>query len=188
MDALTALHNRVSCGLLTDPAPSAQQRQDIFRAALRAADHGCLRPWRFLVIEGEARNRLGEIFLRAAGRDAAEPLTDAQRERTLAMPLRAPLIIVAITRLQEHPKVPHLEQHMSTAGAVQAMLTAAYAQGLGAYWRTGPLAYSPVVAEGLGLAENERIDGFIYCGTRQKGPREAPNLSPDDYFSDWDAH
>ncbi|MFC6980126.1 nitroreductase family protein [Microbulbifer taiwanensis] len=80
---------------------------------------------------------------------------------------------MAITRLQEHPKVPHLEQHMSTAGAVQAMLTAAYAEGVGAYWRTGALAYSPLVAGELGLADNERLDGFIYCGT-PRNPRARP--------------
>lgn len=187
MDALTALHERVSTGLLTEPAPSEQQRQNIFRAALRAADHGCLRPWRFLLVEGEARGRLGEILLRASEQDSVEPLSDKQRDKVLAMPMRAPLIIVAITRLTEHPKVPHLEQHMSTAGAVQAMLTAAFAEGVGAYWRTGPLAYSPVVAEGLGLAENERLDGFIYCGTPQKAVREAPQLDVADFFSNWNA-
>ncbi|AMX02785.1 nitroreductase family protein [Microbulbifer thermotolerans] len=186
MDALTALHNRVSTGLLTDPAPNEQQRRNIFRAALRAADHGCLRPWRFLLIEGEARERLGEIFLRAA-EGAGDGMDEAQRARTLAMPLRAPLIVVAVTRLQEHPKVPHLEQRMSTAAAVQAMLTAAYAEGVGAYWRTGALAYNPIVAKELGLAENERIDGFLYCGTPVKPPRPAPQLAVEEYFFNWDA-
>lgn len=183
MDALEALHNRVSIGGLTEPAPDSQQRDAIFRAALRAADHGNLRPWRFLVVEGEARKRMGEIYLEAS--EAAEPLSEAQRERTLAMPLRAPLILVAITRLQEHPKVPHNEQRMSTAGAVQAMLTAAFAQGVGAYWRTGALAENRVVAEALGLAENEEISGFIYMGTPQKPPRPAPDLAVDDFFADW---
>lgn len=188
MDALAALHNRASTGKLMEPAPSEQQRQNIFRAALRAADHACLRPWRFLLVEGESRNRLGEIFLRATEQEQGSPLAEAPRQRTLAMPLRAPLIIVVITRLQEHPKVPYLEQHMSTAGAVQAMLTAAYAEGVGVYWRTGPLASNPAVAKGLDLAENERIDGFIYCGTPEKAPRQAPDLPIDDFFSHWNAH
>ncbi|GAB2883134.1 nitroreductase family protein [Microbulbifer echini] len=188
MDALTALHNRVSTGKLTEPAPTEQQRKNIFLAALRAADHACLRPWRFLLVEGEGRERLGGIFLKAAEQAEGAALTEAQRQRTKAMPLRAPLIIVAITRLQEHPKVPHLEQHMSTAGAVQAMLTAAYAEGIGAYWRTGPLAGNPLVAEGLGLANNERIAGFIYCGTPDKAPRQAPDLAVDEFFSYWGAH
>lgn len=185
MDALAALHNRVSSGVLTDPPPNEEQRQNIFRAALRAADHGCLRPWRFLLVEGEARNRLGEIYLRAAEQAAGEPLSAGQREKTLKMPLRAPLVVVAITRLQDHPKVPHLEQHQSTAGAVQAMLTAAFAEGVGAYWRTGPLASNPLVAKELGLADNECIDGFIYMGTPQKEPRRAPDLALDEFFTHW---
>lgn len=188
MDALTALHNRVSIGVLTDPSPDETQRQNIFRAALRAADHGLLRPWRFLLVEGEARHRLGEIFLRAAEQAAGEPLGAGQREKTLNMPLRAPLLVVAITCLRDHPKVPHLEQHQSTAGAVQAMLTAAFAEGVGAYWRTGPLATNPLVAEQLGLADNERIDGFIYMGTPQKPPRSAPDLPLEEFFTHWEAH
>jgi nitroreductase len=187
MDALEALHNRVSVGKLTDPAPSEAQRENIFRAALRAADHAALRPWRFLQVEGETRQQLGELLLRAAEAEAGAPLPEAKREKTRAMPMRAPLILVAITCLKEHPKVPHHEQHLSTAGAVQAMLTAAFAEGVGAYWRTGPLAYNPVVAEGLGLAENERIDGFIYLGTPGKAPRRAPELATGDFFSHWKA-
>ena len=183
MDALEALHNRVSVGGLTEPAPDSQQRDAIFRAALRAADHGNLRPWRFLVVEGDARTRMGEIYLKASEVDA--PLSEAQRERTLAMPLRAPLVVVAITRLQEHPKVPFNEQRMSTAGAVQAMLTAAFAEGVGAYWRTGALAENRAVARDLGLADNEEISGFIYMGTPQKPARPAPELAVADFFSDW---
>lgn len=186
MEALAALHNRVSTGLLTDPAPDAQQRRNIFRAALRAADHGCLRPWRFLTLEGRARERLGEIFLQASQAVVEEPLSEAQGRRILEMPLRAPLILVAITRLQPHPKVPAVEQRMSTAAAVQAMLTAAFAEGVGAYWRTGDLAYSPAVAAALGLGEGEEISGFIYMGTPQKPPRPAPELALGDYFAPWE--
>ncbi|MFV8783166.1 nitroreductase family protein [Microbulbifer sp. SA54] len=185
MDALAALHNRVSIGVLADPPPDAAQRENIFRAALRAADHGNLRPWRFLVVEGEARDRLGEIYLRATEQESGAALPESQRERTLAMPLRAPLIVVAVTRLQEHPKVPFNEQRMSTAGAVQAMLTAAFAEGVGAYWRTGALAENRQVADALGLADNEEISGFIYMGTPQKAPRPAPELAVEDYFAEW---
>jgi len=184
MDALAALHNRVSVGVLTDPPPNPGQRENIFRAALRAADHGNLRPWRFLTVEGEARQRLGEIFLRASEADG-DPLSPAQREKTLNMPLRAPLLVIAITHLQEHPKVPAIEQRQSTAGAVQAMLTAAFAEGIGAYWRTGPLASNALVAEALGLAENEHIEGFIYMGTPQRPARPAPELDVADFFSEW---
>ncbi|MFZ3183474.1 MAG: nitroreductase family protein, partial [Pseudomonas sp.] len=60
MEALDALLNRVSVPRLTEPAPDAAQRELLFRAALRAPDHGQLRPWRFITVEGAAREQLGE--------------------------------------------------------------------------------------------------------------------------------
>ena len=66
MDALTLLHERVSVPRLVGPAPTAEQQQAMFLAALRAPDHAYLRPWRFLVIEGSGLDALGELFGRAA--------------------------------------------------------------------------------------------------------------------------
>ncbi|GMG86975.1 nitroreductase family protein [Biformimicrobium ophioploci] len=185
MDAIWALHNRVSVGQLKEPAPNAEQRQRIFRAALRAADHANLRPWRFLVVEGDARAALGEVFVQAC--NAQGDMSDFQVDRTRGLPQRAPLIVVAVTCTSEHPKVPLIEQRMSTAGAVQALLTAAFAEGVGAYWRTGDLAFNRDVHDGLGLAANEEIAGFIYMGTPKNPPREAPQLAVEDYFSSWTA-
>lgn len=61
MDTLTALMTRTSQGALTEPAPSADVLNHAFQAALRAPDHRLLRPWRYLVIDGEARLR-GDIL------------------------------------------------------------------------------------------------------------------------------
>ena len=63
MQALDLLLNRVSVGRLLEPAPDAAQRELMFRAALRAPDHGQLRPWRFITVDGEARARLGDVAL-----------------------------------------------------------------------------------------------------------------------------
>ena len=54
MQALDALLNRVSVPRLIDPAPTAEQREVLFGAAMRAPDHGHLQPWRFLTVEGAA--------------------------------------------------------------------------------------------------------------------------------------
>ena len=64
MDALQALHSRVSSPRLTGEVGNRELR-NIFKAALRAPDHAQLRPWRFLVIKGDERNHLGELFARA---------------------------------------------------------------------------------------------------------------------------
>lgn len=184
MEALDALINRVSVARLGEPAPTAAQRELLFRAALRAPDHGQLRPWRFLTVEGEAREALGELFARAQQvRDPQAPATVLDKAR--AMPLRAPLVVVAIACLKDHPKVPEVEQVLAAGCAVHGLLLAAHAQGLGAIWRTGELSHDATVNAGLGLAEHERIVGFLYLGTPQGELRKPPLLEPADFVASW---
>lgn len=183
MEAVELLLNRVSVARLGDPAPDAAQRERLFGAALRAPDHGLLRPWRFLTVEGEARQRLGEVFaaaLAAKGEQRPEALQKAQRK-----PLRAPLIVVAIARLLPHPKIPEIDQLLAAGCAAHGILLAAHAQGLGAIWRTGEMAQDPAVARALGLANNERIIGFLYLGQVTGEPRRPPHLDPAYFVSAW---
>jgi len=164
MDALEALTTRRSSPRLTTPAPSSEQLDAIIQSALRAADHALLRPSRFLLLQEQSLTKLGELFVAAELADGVH-LSPEQREKILNKPLRAPTILVAIATLQDHPKVPSIEQEYSTAAAVQCMSLAAYAQGLGSMWRTGSKAYHETVREGLGVAAHEKIVGFLYLGT-----------------------
>ena len=61
MDTLTALTTRVSAPRLEAPGPSDEQLDMLLRAAIRAPDHGLLRPWRFIVLQGRQRERLGMV-------------------------------------------------------------------------------------------------------------------------------
>lgn len=184
VDALTALLHRRSEATLGEPAPDGEVLANIQRAALTAADHATLRPWRFLVIRGTARERLGELFVR--GREAVEgELSARERERTQGRPLRAPLVIVAIGAPRQDAKVPEIEQLLSAGAAVQNLLNAAYAQGVGAIWRTGGFAYDPVVKAGLGLGAGEHILGFLYLGTVIAPRPPRPTLDPGDFFREW---
>lgn len=184
MDALTALHNRVSVSRLTDPAPDQPALDNMFKAAMRAPDHGLLRPWRFLILQGAARERLGDLFVRAAQTD--EPgLAPAQLDKLRSKPLRAPMIIVGICSPRDHPKVPVFEQQLAAGAAINNLLIAAHAQDIGAIWRTGPMAAHDLVVRGLGLQAQENILAFIYLGTPE-GPRRAPkeeDFTP--YVQDW---
>lgn len=184
VDALTVLLHRRSEATLGEPAPDGEVLANIQRAALTAADHATLRPWRFLVIRGAARERLGELFVR--GREAVEgELSARERERTQGRPLRAPLVIVAIGAPRQDAKVPEIEQLLSAGAAVQNLLNAAYAQGVGAIWRTGGFAYDPVVKAGLGLGAGEHILGFLYLGTVIAPRPPRPPLDPGDFFREW---
>ena len=183
MQALDLLLNRVSVGRLLEPAPDAAQRELLFRAALRAPDHGQLRPWRFLTVEGEALTQLGELFASALPADASpEALTKAR-----AMPLRAPLLVLVIARVQASAKVPAQEQVLAAGCAAHAILLAAHAQGIGAVWRTGDMAYNPQVAAGLGLAADEQLIAYLYLGTPERELRAVPQVQVSDFVRVWPA-
>lgn len=184
MKALELLLCRNSSARLCAPAPGGDALQSIFRAALRAPDHARLRPWRFLVIEGAGRERLGELFERVS-LDENPLLTEAARQKIRAKPMRAPMIIVAAVRLQAHPKVPEIEQYLSAGSAVHAMLLAASAQGFAGIWRTGGFAANREVHRGLGLQAGEKIVGFLYLGTREGQSKPLPLYEPGDYFQSW---
>ncbi|KRP61811.1 NAD(P)H nitroreductase [Pseudomonas trivialis] len=184
MQALDALLNRVSVPRLLEPAPTQEQRDVLFAAAMRAPDHGQLRPWRFLTVEGAAREHMGTLLAEAALLNDAEA-PQAAIDKARNGPLRAPLVVVVIARLQAHFKVPKSEQLLAAACAAHGILLAAYAQGIGAVWRTGELSYSPHVAKGLGLVEGEEVIGFLYLGTPQNSPRSAPKEDVAAFVQGW---
>lgn len=184
MDGIALLLERVSISMLDEPAPCNQQLDVMFQAALRAPDHGRIRPWRFLKVSGESREALGELMAQAA-LEGRSDLSEDVLARFRGMPLRAPMLVLAICPVKKHPKVPEIEQKMSLAAAIQSLLLAAHAQEVGAIWRTGELCYHPVLAKGLGLADNEQLMGFIYLG-KPVGPRKkVPVLDINDFVADW---
>jgi nitroreductase len=180
MDALVALHTRTAAPRLEEPAPGDAALDQVLRAGLRAPDHGMLRPWRFLVVEGEARHKLGQLFV-----DALQPSSPEEAAKLRNSPLRAPMIIVAVAAVKEHPKVPAIEQIESCAAAVQNMSVAIHALGFGAVWRTGAPAYNPRVKTALGLKESDAIVGYLYVGTPTTRERQAPVLNTADYVEHW---
>jgi nitroreductase len=128
---------------------------------------------------------LSEIFVQATRQ--REPDVDAaylakQREK----PLRSPLIVVVVASLVESEKIPEIEQMLSAGAAAHNVLLASNALGYGSIWLTGANAYDDYVRSKLGLAENERIVGFIFLGTPQLDipPRKLPPV--EDYLSNWE--
>lgn len=171
MQAIDALLKRRSAKTLTDPPPDEGALELLLESAARAPDHGRLRPWRFIVIRGSARERLGELLadqlLRVQPAASGESL---QRERQKA--LRAPLIIVVAAVCNTSAKIPPIEQIISAGAAAQNLLLAAGALGFGAMWKTGGAAYDEGVKMALGLEARDTIVGFLYVGTVP--PESAP--------------
>lgn len=164
MSVVESLINRVSIASLSAPAPTDEQLSMLFSAASRAADHACLKPYRFLVIQGEGLQQFGRS-LRTIRAQQDASLSEQQLQRFENLPLRAPMIVVVIASCQDHPKVPHIEQIITAGAAAQNLINAAYALDIGAYWRTGDIAYNDDVKTLLKLEVQEHIVGFIYLGT-----------------------
>lgn len=185
MDAISALHNRISVNLLDSPAPTKDQLDNIFKAGLRACDHKNLRPWKFLLIQGDARHAFGKLM--AAVKEKSSPAGECSEElktKLLSKPLRAPTIITVVADIKVHDKVPEIEQILSAGAAAQMMMTAAFAQGLGAIWRSGSMMFETAMQEGLGLTKDQKIIGFLYIG-QIKACKKVPDLKVSDFVEVW---
>ena len=162
---LSRRSSSASGGLLVAPGPSPEQLGQILTAAVRVPDHKKLAPWRFILFEGEARGRFGAALAEILKAEDATPPSPARLELEAGRFLRAPLVIGVISRVTPNPAAPEWEQVLSAGALCQNLCLAANAMGFGTNWITEWYGYSQGVRALLGLADNERIAGFIYVGT-----------------------
>lgn len=180
--ALLARHSTPALQL-GEPAPDPATQAAMLQAAIRVPDHGKLVPFRLIRLEGGARQALGAFV--AARSAERHPGAEAQIAKDSQRFNHAPLVIVVVARPRPNPKVPEWEQLLTAGCVCMNLLHAAHAMGFGAQWLTAWLAGDRQVASHLGLAEDERIVGFIHIGTpRIPVPdRERPALA--DVLADW---
>ena len=159
-----------SAKAMTGPGPSPDELATILKAAARVPDHGKLFPWRFIVFEGEARARMGNLLVEALCE--TEKLSEERAAMEGARFLRAPVVVAVVSRTREAIPIPEWEQVLSAGAVCQTMLIAAHALGYVANWLTEWCAYHPAVKEKLGLKPGERIAGFIYIGNSAEALEE----------------
>ena len=185
MDALELLLGRESALKLGAPAPDQAAIDTMLRSAVRAPDHGRLRPWRFVLIPEHRREAFGEVLAQSMQRREPEASAEMlRRERDKAM--RAPLIVVVAAHVDTSGKIPEVEQLSAVAAATQTIMLAAHALGYGAMWKTGAPAYDGAAKEALGLSPNDVVIGFLYIGTRLDTGSTIPRPSASDFVSVWE--
>ncbi len=168
MDALAAIRSRRSISRLVAPAPSGAELRTILEAAACAPDHGCLRPWRFVVLAGSAKDAFGPVLADATVADyrdrGLEPdPRKVDKDRTKMD--RAPLVVAVVCAYQPSEKIPAEDQYAAVVAAAQNACLAATALGYGSMWRTGPNATNVHVKRALGLSSDDAIVAFLYIGT-----------------------
>ena len=177
MDAIQAIHTRQSISKVKPDPVAHELIEKLLSAAVQAPSHHRVRPWRFVVLSGEGRKRLGDVMAQAMLErepGALEPALEVERLR----PLRAPVVIVVGVDRPSEPKVVEIENVCAAAAAAQNLLLAVHALGLGAMWRTGPAAFDPKVKAFLGFSPEQHLIGFLYIGNPvgEHTPPERPTF------------
>ena len=184
MDAIKNILNRKSSKKLTLPYPNKDEMKLIYQAALRAPDHAWLRPSSFIEITGKGLDKISKIFSDYAV-DNIENINQEKIKRYKKLPYRAPMIIVLISTIKKHPKVPDIEQILSTAAAAQNILLTLNALNYGAIWRTGTFALNNKIGKYFNLFKNQEILGYLYIGTSEEKSKKIPDIDIDQFITQW---
>ena len=181
MDAIKNITNRVSARELAKPYPSQEEMAIIYKGALRAPDHAWLRPSSFIEVKDDGLDKLSDIFYEYAL--SQSEISTEVIEKYKNAPYRAPMIIILVSAYKEHPKVPSIEQKLSTATAAQNIILALNAMKYSSIWRTGKLAFNKSIQKALGLNDNQEILGYLYVGTEVGKTKKIPELDIDNFVS-----
>lgn len=160
---------------LTTPGPDAQALNYILTAAARTPDHGKLVPYRFVVLEGMAGDRLGALALarhEEVAQGQGRALSDQEKTKTSGLFSAAPMVITLVDTSAPHAKIPEWEQRFTVGAVGMNLIHAAAAKGFIAQWLTGWAASDPAIQSALGLTDGERIAGFFHIGTAGAEPVE----------------
>jgi len=163
MDVIEAIHSRHSIKKVKQDPVSRELIEKLLSAAAQAPNHHCVRPWRFVVLTGDGRKRLGDVM--AESFLEKNPTTPPEGlDKTRALPLRAPLLIAIGVDKPMESNIIEIENFAAASAAAQNILLAAHALGLGAIWRTGKWASDPKVKEFFGFTKDQYIAAFLYIG------------------------
>jgi nitroreductase len=177
MELFDAIHKRQSQGKVKQDALPREIIEKLLSAAVQAPNHYKVRPWRFVVLTGEGRGKLGDAMA-ASQQDRHPDFPQGAFDKTRGLPLRSPVLIAVGADKPSEEKVLEIENVSAVAAACQNLLLAAEALGLGAKWRTGEWARDAKVKEFLGFAPDQHIVGFLYIGYPEftPEPKERPSF------------
>lgn len=161
------IEQRRSVGLLSEPAPSNEQLMMALQMASYAPDHRHLQPTQFIIVEREQRENFAQILIDSVRADKGE-INEIQMERIQQQVMRAPMLVLAFTKIQQNEKVPAFEQLLSTGAAVQNVLLSLQAQGFATMWRTGEWVHSEYLKQYFGFSAEDYLSAIIYIGSAMR--------------------
>jgi nitroreductase len=167
LSVLDLIQSRRSRGKMRADEPPRDLIEQVLSAAVHAPNHHDTQPWRFFVLTGKARNRLGDALADAlAQRQKGTDLVklDGLLMAERAKPMRSPVLVVVGVCSERDDAMTRREDLQAASAALQNMLLAAHSLGLAAIWRTGDGAYDSAVKAHFGLRAQDEIAGILYLG------------------------
>ncbi|RBP83108.1 nitroreductase [Marinomonas rhizomae] len=181
MDAIEALLSRRSYarGCLLQPGPNREELAQILQTAMTVPDHGNLKPWRFVVIQGQGMKDL-EGLLRTIYDGEVE--NEVYFQHFVEEIVNTPMMICVYTAISQDTSVSILDQQLAGAAACEHILLAAHAMGFGGIWHTQET--DNALRQIMGMGEKDQVLGIISLGTPKRTSR-AKRKSFADYTFEW---
>jgi nitroreductase len=183
MDVLEAIESRRSIFKFKPEPVEKAQLERILSYGIWAPNHHVTEPWRFVVLGDEARatlaERYAEIQMAKAPEGSPEDRLEIMREAGHRKFMSKPTIVV-VSCVQEGDEQRKREDYAAACCAVHNIQLAAWSEGVGVQWSTGPITLEGETSELLGIdPAGEYVVGFLYMGypeevptQRRKSPKE----------------
>lgn len=184
-DVVDFLAQRFSTGpkYLVQPGPSPEQWRRAGAAALRAPDHGGLRPFRFVIVGDEQRERLATLFAQDAARRGH--LAD-EVERARARAWNGPGLAALVGRVRDGlADVPAHEQWICVGAGLMNFLNALHLMGLGAKTLSGASIHDAAIQAAF-CEPGERLLAWIVAGTPTRAGRAKHDDDASRVVGPWD--
>ena len=171
--------------------PDRQLIDRLIDCAVAAPNAHNAQPWRFYILEDRERRmvllrKMMERFARDLERDkVSRQEIDTRTFGSVETLGKAPVLILAcldMTDMTRYADAPRVEAErimgiQSVAAAIQNLLLAAWAHGLGGCWYCAPLFCHALIQKNLGLPQTHEPQAFItigYSDTNAAKPHRKP--------------
>lgn len=160
MDTTIAIRSRRTVKDFTGAPVNRELLESWCELASWAPTHRLTQPWRFALLDQAAIARLSSYMLATpAISSVPDPAKGAAKLAKLRERLPTLGAMIQVTWVRDSNPAIDLEEHAAASAAVQNVLLAATAAGVGSFWSTNPALSHPLTQTWCG--SNPTIEGFL---------------------------
>jgi nitroreductase len=161
----------------TDQPVSDSDIWQLLEAANWAPTHRMTEPWRFIVLQGEKKDALGDVLASAYKEQVgASGFSERKFQSKKQKAVQSSAVLAIILQRDPEERLPEWEELAASSAAVQNLWIMASSLGLGGYW-SSPKAITGR-HEFFSLPEGQTCYGLFYLGHHNmpEVPRERSSI------------